>query len=325
MRLNALPFALALLAAIQISGCGDADNKSAAQPSAAKADRPLTEAELRAEKERRVFNPTPEERAEDAARKEAEERARQPVVTTLDEPPAAPDFSEYKAIQMATQLVFLQSALSNEPIDALAIAKGYSFGIAKYDLGDVELSKLLGEFVNTRDQFTQRDIAKRLEPVLQKHVDKYKPVRYVKVTMTTRDSLDAYNFDKQGFAFTPNAFNDVFAGTADERRELRRSGKTIIDRGTIGFTDNHQYQVAFENGRDFRFIKVEDESVARAIEAVVKRPGSRIEATVYGYVESVQQGLNEKSDNEMLSVIKIQRLDIADSEDPSKVLYSYTN
>ena len=60
-------------------------------------------------------------------------------------------------------------------------------------------------------------------------------------------------------------------GTADERRELRRSGKTIIDRGTFGFTDNHQYQVAFENGRDFRFIKVEDESVARAIEAVVKR------------------------------------------------------
>ena len=184
---------------------------------------------------------------------------------------------------------------------------------------------MLSEFVNTKDQFTQRDIAKRLEPVLQKHVDDYKPVRYVKVSVTTGDSLGAYDFDKQGFAFTPSAFNDVFAGTAEERRELRRSGKTIIDRGTISFIDNLQYQVAFENGRDFRFLKVEDESVARAIEAVVKRPNSRIEATVYGYVESVQQGLNKKSDDKMLSVIKIQRLDIADSEDPSKVLYSYTN
>lgn len=326
MRLNALPLALALLATtLQIAGCGEDDAKSAAQSSstAAKSDRPMTEAELREEKERRVYNPTPEERAEDEARREAAAHANDPVVTQLAEPDSAPDFSEYKSIEMGTQLVFLQNALSDQPIDVLAIAGGFNYGIADYDLGDAQLSKLLGDFANTRDQFKQRDIAKQLEPILQKHVDEYKPIRYVKVTMTTRGALAAYDFDKQGFAFTPNAFNDASAG--DDRLDAIRQGKTFEDRGTVGFTDNRQYQVAFSNGSEFRFIKVTDEAVARAVEAVVKKPGTLIEATVYGYVESIQDGLNEKSDDKKVSVIRIQRVDIADSKSPSKVLYSYTN
>jgi len=324
MRLKAIPLSLAFVLATQIGGCGD-DTSSTAQSSPAAESRPMTEAEIRKEKERRVYNPTAEERAEDEARRQAEAHANDPVVTKLGEPGAAPAFTEYKEIAMGTQLVFLRSALTNQPISAIAVADGFAHRIGDYDLGDEEMSKLLGELVKERDQFAQRDIAKRLDPILQKHADEYKSVRYVKVSFPNVGALSGYDFDKQGFDFTPTPFNDVYAGSEQERIRALSTGAPVNDRGTVIFSDNRQYQAAFSNGGEFRFIKVTDEAAARAVEAVVKKRGTRIDATVYGYVESLQDGQNTKSDGKKLTVIRIQRVDLSEESNPSTVFYSYTN
>jgi hypothetical protein len=331
MRLFAFPLAFALITSVtQIAGCGNDDSNPTIQSNstAEKSDRPMTEAELREEKSRRVFNPTPEERAEDEAKakaetdkREAEARANEPVVTQLEEPGAAPAFTEYKNIEMGTQLMFLQSALSKQPLNSLDIVKGFNRRIGDYDLGDAEMSKLLGELVNEGDQFVQRDIAKKLDPILQKHAEEYKSVRYVKVVVTTSGALSAYDFDKQGFDFTPDMFNDEYKGSEEDRVKALRTGAPVIDRGTVFFSDNSQHHIVFSNGAEFRFIKVTDEATARTIEASLKNPGT--DAIIYGYVESVQDGKKTKSDNYKHSVIKIQRVDLA--EENGQPFYSYTN
>lgn len=309
------------LSVMLIAGCGsDGAEKAAVK----QAEKPMTEAERRAEKERRVFNPTDEERAADAAEREAEAKAIAPVDTQLGDPGPAPDFSAYKPIDMATQMVFMHTALKSEPIDVMAIANTFSVGISRYDIGDAELAEKLKSFQSTRDQFKRRDIAKEIEPLLQKHVDEYKSVRYVKIVMPYRDEMSQYDFDKKGFSYTPAAFNPVSNGTDSQANEAVRQGKAY-DRGVIGFIDNLKYVATFVNGSDFNFIKVEDEVAARELETVLQKPGSGLTITVYGYVDSVQVGDKRKSDGRMLSLIKIQRLDIADESNPSKVIVSITN
>lgn len=311
-----------VLSIMLVAGCGGGDDteKSALkQP-----ERPMTEAEVRAEKERRVFNPTDDERAADAAARDAEAKAKLPAVTQLAEPGPAPDFSAYKPVVMGTQLVFMHNALKNEPIDANAITQTYTYGITRYDIGDAELSAKLGSFVQTSDQFQKNDIVKEIEPLLQKHVDEYKQVRYVKIQMPLTSDMHKYDFEKKGFSYTPAAFNDVFTGTDSQANEAVREGKSY-DRGYIGFADNRTYVMTFINGSKFNFVKVEDEAVARELEALIQKPGNKLSITVYGYVDSIQVGEKEKNDGKMLTNIKIQRMDVADGPTPSKVIVSVVN
>ncbi|WAC45201.1 hypothetical protein OU997_03130 [Pseudomonas sp. SL4(2022)] len=310
------------LSIMLVAGCGGSDEteKSAVK----KPEAQMTEAEKKAEKERRVFNPTDEERAADAAAREAAAKAKLPAVSQLPEPGPAPDFSAYKPIVMGTQLVFLHNALKNEPIDAMAIAQTYTYGITRYDIGDADLSAKLGSFLNTRDQFKKNDIAKEIEPMLQKHVDEYTQVRYVKIQMPLTSDMHKYDFEKKGFSYTPAAFNDIFTGTDSQANEAVRQGKSY-DRGHIAFADNRTYVLAFSNGGEFNFVKVEDEAIARELEALIQKPGNKLSITVYGYVDSLQVGEKKKNDGKILTNIKIQRMDIADGPTPSKVIASVIN
>ncbi|MDT4875527.1 hypothetical protein FQZ97_1109010 [compost metagenome] len=119
--------------------------------------------------------------------------------------------------------------------------------------------------------------------------------------------MSQYDFDKKGFAYTPGGFGGA------------------TDRGYIGWADNLNYKVAFSNGSEFKFIKVEDESTARELESVIQKPGHRLSVTIYGYVDSVQVGRMKKSDEEMMSMITIQRLDVADAANPTNIIVSVTN
>lgn len=309
------------LSIMLIAGCGGGDEteKSVIK----KPEAQMTEAEKKAEKERRVFNPTDEERAADAAEREAAAKAKLPVVTQLPEPGPAPDFSAYKPVVMGTQLLYLHTALKNEPFDAAALMQTYTYGFDNYNIGDDNLSAKLKSYIKTKDQFLKQDLVKEITPLIQKNVDDYKQVRYVKIQLPYGQGLQKYDFDKKGFSYTPAFFNDVFTGTEDQANASVREGKSY-DRGYVTYGDNRTFALAISNGSEFNFVKVEDEAVARKVESVVQTLGTNFSAVVYGYVDSVQVGNKEKSDGKMMVNITIQRMDIVELNNPETVLLSMT-
>ncbi|UVK98342.1 hypothetical protein [Pseudomonas sp. B21-048] len=311
-----------LALAITLAACSEKEDehpKSAAHSPS----QPMTQAEISKEKARRVYNPTPEERAQDEAermQREAKLHADDPVSWTLPSPSSQPDFSQYVTLKSGTQMLYIYNGNKETPDDALTLANSFRYDLrTQYDLGDETLSSFLQKFASTNDQFSQRDIAKSLEPIFTKHIHDNLNTRYVMLDMPQAIPLSQYDFDKKGFSYAPSAFNAVNTQTAHEQSSSYAYGHEVKNRGDIKFGDNSSYALTFSNGPQFNFIPVEDEAAARVLESYVKQR-KPYTVKVYGYVDSLIQGNDKKTDRQRTTVVAIQKLVVVDAEHPSTVL-----
>lgn len=312
-----------------LSGCSDEgdSSKKAATPSApvaAPKDRPMTEKEKADEKARRVFNPTPEERAQDraeAAASEAERHKDDAVTTMLSGPEAAPALSAYQAVEMGNTVFALYNANAPVPDQAYKVANDYGYVRDETPVEDPELLKLLIAFSHSKDEFVRRDSAKAIEPILQKQVDAVKGNRYVKIELPPVD-VASYNFENQTFTLNDNLF--VPPVSAEEREKasalLSRGHRMPAERGHITWSDLNEYEVEFSNGDAYQSVPVTDEQLARTLEKLGTT--KQWAGTVYGYVDGVKQGRQKKTDPTRTVYVHIQQLDIYEKGKPDQILVS---
>ncbi|WP_313517260.1 hypothetical protein [Pseudomonas sp.] len=322
MKKTVLTSAL-LSSLLVIGGCSDDSDKEAVKKPA---DKPMTQSEIDAEKARRVFNPTAEERAQD----QAEEAARQakldskaPITVTLPAPGSQPDFADYKTVESGVDWTFIYNANQKTPDDALTLANSFGILAYKYDFGDAQLNELLTKFSETSDEFEKRDIAKQLEPVFARKIEENKGVRYVRLEVPdqTYKNLSGYDFDKKGFAYNADVFNAPNTMSERDKVSAMSRGRIVKEKGWISYSDNDNYSVSFSNGPRFQFLEATDETVARQLESYVKN-NKPYTAVVYGYVDELTRGRDENTDPQRYSSIHIQKLDIVDAADPAKVILS---
>jgi hypothetical protein len=307
------------------AGCSDdSDSAKKAAPVAPK-DRPMTEKELRDEKSRRIFNPTPEERAEDQAAeaaRQAELHKDDAVTTQLPAPDAAPALADYLPLEMGYTVLGLYNAYSPVPDTGYQVANNY--GLVQENnmpVTDEQLGKYLVAFSHTRDEFERRDNAKAIEAIVQKQVDALKGKRYVKIDMP-HPEVATYDFEKLGFTQESN----LYATPLTEEQVKKAQGMLSYghrmppDRGHIQWSDVSEYKVELSNGQDYQFVPVADEQLARTLEKLSK--SRKWAATAYGYVDGVKQGERKTTDTYRTVFVHVQQLDFYEEGKPGNVLVS---
>lgn len=328
MKKVSIASALILASCIGLTaGCSDDSDsaKNAGHAASAPKDRPMTEQEKAAEKARRVYNPTPEERAQD----QAEEAARQAalhkddaVFTQLAAPGSSPALADYLPIEMGYNVFGLYNAFAPVPDTAYQVAANYGFvREGNVPVSDETLGKHLIAFSHTHDEFVRRDNAKAIEPILQKQVDAVKDKRYIKIDMP-HFSVTGYDFEKQGFFNKSN----IYAAPLSEE-EIKKARSMISyghpmppDRGQIVWSDLNAYRVELSNGSEYQFVPVADEQLARTLEKLGQT--SKWAATAYGYLDAVKQGDTKITDSNRTVYVHVQQLDFYEEGKPGTVLVS---
>ncbi|MFV3411225.1 hypothetical protein ACNFH8_03005 [Pseudomonas sp. NY15436] len=305
-----------LTAAILLTGCGDKSDKHAEQAAEPKTG---VMAQIEAMNAKTA--------AERATRGEQKQESDAPTFQSLPAPPQLIDESEYTKIENGSQLLYLYNAHSDQPADVQAFID--SFGSSLFIpnsgslSGDKSIDSLLRQYGNTHDKFRQKDIAQQIEPLIKANYENYKKVRYVKIDLPENNgySLKSYDFDKKAFPFDYSPFNAYHYVTQDERKKAIMGGTMPERRGWIGWSNNRNYHLNFNNGMQFKYLSVENEEKARQLESYIAE-NKPLTITVYGYLDSLQNGYNSKKDGSRIAVIKINRLIITSGKDSNNILLS---
>ncbi|MFJ4393350.1 hypothetical protein [Pseudomonas sp. NPDC089396] len=195
-------------------------------------------------------------------------------------------------------------------IDVLQVYTQYD----GYPKGIAELSK---KYMFEKDGFAKIDLAKNFKELLVSESSKINGVRYVKFEIKPKFAeIATYDFNRKGFSLSPDLFTD--------KRDLTESDKKGMNVGS-SFPPARSYfngspislHYGFTEATALQFVPVEDQAIARKIEAV------RTEASVviYGYLKSVEHAERAK-DNDRYLNIKPQRADFVSPA--GEVLYSVT-
>lgn len=308
-----------MIAAALLAGC-DSGDKSAtaqqAQPAASQAaSKPMTEAEIAAEKRRRVFNPTPEEQAEDRA-KEAAKHVNDSVTIALADAGKNEDFSSYLELSNGLDTALLYNSLTETPASVGGILAAGGVGWSLYGYDDKKLTDLLHQYGKSRDAFDQKDIADKIEPLLNARSEAMKKGRFVKIDLGTSTDLATYDFDRKGFANGEKLFKTPQEKTA-KQKELY--GDEPYLRPTISFGDLPAYKVGLTNGQAFQFLPVEDETAARKLQKYIS-DHKKVNITIYGVVNELRQGEYKKTEPQRTMYLTVQKLVVTDGDDPKTVL-----
>ncbi|MCP8465392.1 hypothetical protein NK553_15690 [Pseudomonas sp. ZM23] len=309
-----------MITAALLSGCNGEDKPAAAQPAQSSASqapsKPMTEAEIAAEKRRRVFNPTPEERAQDAA-EEAARHADDSVTVTLADAGKNEDFGSYLEIDNGLDMALLYNSLTESPASPSAILETNS-GWTLFSYDDKKLTDLLHKYGNARDSFDKRDIAAKIEPLIIAREDSLKKNRFVKIDLGSRTDLSKYDFDRKGFANNHSLFQVPDKSQMTERQKYLYGDIPLL-RPTISFSDVSNYNMGVTNGKEFQFLPIEDEQVARKLEKYVAER-KQYSITIYGVVNELRQGKLKKTEPQRTMYMTVQKMVIWDTNDPKVVL-----
>jgi hypothetical protein len=182
------------------------------------------------------------------------------------QPDASVSESSYVKVTSGNQLMFLYAALSGLPPDYDKMATWYS-----------------SEYRGTNDSFRKHDLLAALQPKLETQIADAKQHPYV-VWEDNSPNLGHYDFDRKGFPV-----NSGF----------------LADGGYGYVNDNYEYKLGFSNGGAFRFLPVNDDALARRIEAMVGHYDS-LHLKIYAFAQTT-----DSSSNKVVTAVitKVQLLD----------------
>lgn len=225
-------------------------------------------------------------------------------VSVLPEPPG-PEGNYYK-MNSGMDLLYLFAHHSAKGFDAeAAINKIYPSNSDQMEEGLVGLI----EKYKSGDEFTKRDLAKQISPILIENASKFSSVSYVTVDIASAINLGRYDFDRQGFVT-----NNSLGGEPGADNEVPYT------RGTIRFSDVPDYKLSFINAAELDLIKI-PENVARDISQYDDRHVHNVNFRFYGFVHSVAE--DKTADYRLKYVVmKITKVELVSNlrSDPVKVL-----
>lgn len=166
-----------------------------------------------------------------------------------------------------------------------------------------------------KDGFTKIDLAKKFKEMVVAESSKINGVRYVKFELEPKYSaVQTYDFDRKGFNLSQSLFTDKRDLTEQDKHGMSYGNSHEPTRAYFSGNPNH-INFGFTGAESLRFVSVEDQAVARKIEAV----RTQTSLVVYGYVKSVEHA-DGATDYERYLNIKPQRADLVSPT--GEVMYS---
>jgi hypothetical protein len=273
---------------------------------------PAPKVDTRTEKQKKadaIYNPTPEQKAQQAAERQARIDADLPRRIDFSDPGSAED-SKYLDIGetfVAYKVYNAKKAWDETPED---IAK--STLILQDTIGvDPRISAIGNKLWHARDAFEKSDLQKEQAAIVAEISQPYHETQLVKVSLPSNVAgLESYDFNQKGFPVAEVLFTDKLLFTeTDSKNQQYGNFKSVKPVKAYLSNTPSDYKIGFTGAADRTLIKVEDEQLARKIEAA--RPNADVE--FYGYVESIQRrrlnGSDQKERFVMMHVQKIQILD----------------
>lgn len=173
----------------------------------------------------------------------------------------------YQPLSSGHQLMYAYLALSTDPINYERVAK-----------------MLSNEYRIEQDEFKRRDLMMAtLKPAIDKNLEKAKQNKYYSIEIGHRLLLQRYDFESKSFlikAFSTEAYSQYF-------------------------DDNTNYRLKFSNADLFKKLVVQDENMARKIEAL-RQSQDELKVKVYIFANDTELGqpyINAE-------IMRIQVLDI---------------
>jgi len=306
LRKHSLALAITFaLSATVLSGCGkepesfaDKDGKSIAQRMQEESDRK-------------------HKQLEEDARKHTEEALKASFAKHLANSTVLPDLpvtddSAYLDIQTPWMPGNLYMAFNgfNESDETLIDFMQVFTQYQGYPEGIAELSK---SYRFEKDGFAKIDIARKFKELVVAESSKINGVRYVKFVVKPKFAeVATYDFNRKGFNLSQDLFTD--------KRDLTESDKKGMSVGSRHAPIRSYYNgdpislhYGFTEATALQFVAVEDQTIARKIEAV----RTETSVVIYGYLKSV-----EHEDKDRYLNIKPQRADLVSPA--GEVLYSVT-
>jgi hypothetical protein len=306
--LSSITLALTVaFSAVLLSGCGD--EKSAAKPDT------RTEAQKKSDE---VYNPTPEQKAKQEAERQARIDADKPRSIEFSNPGISED-TNYTDIGKITVAFKIYNARRNweETPDDIADSSAVQI---YYDGIDRKLFDLEQKRAHTSDGFQKADIAKEMATVVSSISEPYKNVQLVKASFDSEFiGLKPYDFTLKGFKVGEEFFTDKIGLSEDDKHNMSYgNGLKVAPSKAVVSNRPLYYNFGFFNATNDTFIKVDDEQVARKIEAA--RNTAKVD--IYGFVQSIQRKrVNGADQKDRYVYIQPQRIDIRDGK-TNEILFS---
>lgn len=308
LRKNSLALAITFaLSASVLSGCGkepenfaDKDGKSIAQRMQEESDRKHKQLEEDAQKNR------------EAALK-ASLAMHEANSTVLPDLPVA-DESVYLDIHKPWMPGNLYMAFNgfNESDDTLINFMQVYTQYEGYPKGIAELSK---SYRFEKDGFAKIDTAKKFKELVVAESSKINGVRYVKFEVKPKFAeIATYDFNRKGFSLSQDLFTDKRDLTESDNKGMSIGARFAPARSYYN-GDPISLHYGFTEATALQFVSVEDENIARKIEAA----RTETSVVIYGYLKSVEHA-DRAQDKDRYLNIKPQRADFVSPA--GEVLYS---
>lgn len=284
------------LSATLISGCG--------KESAHKEDT-RTAAQKRSDE---IYNPTPEQKAEQAAKRQAEIDADLPRRVDFEAPSVGDDaaYTDIGATFVAFKVYNAKRTWEETPED---IAKSTMI-YRDYTGVDSRIPPIGNKLRVVRDAFERSDAETQLAAIVSEISQPYKSTQLVKITLTSNvASLMSYDFTTKGFPVAKELFTNKLSYTETDKKMPTYADPRVEPIKTYVYNLPSDYKIGFTGAAGKTLISVDDEQLARKIEAA--RPEAKVE--FYGYVESVQRRRFMGEDKkERYVMIHVQKVEIRD-------------
>lgn len=232
-----------------------------------------------------VFNPSPE----DIAKREAAEKAALPLTNELPEVSKA---GRENYANMGDPLMPMKVYLANRSWDetpeqvAEDLGKlGYSLEIGRDEGIPEDLYELTIKYAREQNAFQKADYLKAIIAKMDEMSATMRDKRLVKVVMKDMAKIMPYDMANRHFQVDTSLFTDRTEYTKEEQEAMDRARRILFPLKGYMYNSNGSYRYAFTGASSLETIKVEDESVARAIESA-RMDGSIV---VYGYVQRTQR------------------------------------
>lgn len=220
----------------------------------------------------------------------------------------------YKDSMTPFTLVDLYHALSpGEEADVdVADSMGYSLDYQGFPPNIIEL---VSRYKSTIDAFKMRDVAKELSAAVQSR-NIAPPDRLLRLDFTSAEfALDSYDFERKGFPAHSSLLrpepSDVPSSWATPNLNPYAQPRP---RTYVSIPPN-AYNLGLDNAQGLAFLKVEDEAVARVIEA----NRNNLKIAVYGSVVRVYRDYQfsatpPKPQANRYVIMQAQRVDLVDAD-----------
>lgn len=235
-----------------------------------------------------VFNPSPEQ----IAQRQAEEKARLPLTNQL---PVVARADRAAYVDMMTPLIPMQFYIANRSWDESPERVADDIGRFGMQVNNqrvikqgvpAELFELTDSYSKSTNAFDKADLAKKITAYVEQQAGALGGKRLVKVALNARLApINPYDLGSRTFVVDTALFTDKTEYTHEEKEKSRRTMRIEGKLKAHLFSIPNSYHYGFTGASALENIKVEDEVIARRIEA------ARTEASIviYGYIARIQR------------------------------------